>query len=50
MIHEGDSWLVLLPVTERGDAIGILELSLPEQPDADTIDHLVAAAHALPTC
>lgn len=47
VVPDGDSWLVLLPVTERGDAIGILELSLPEQPDGETIDYLVAAAHAL---
>jgi len=38
---------VLVPVTERGDAIGILELSLPRQPDSETIDYLVAAAHVL---
>lgn len=47
VVQEGDSWLVLLPVTERGDAIGILELSLPEEPDHQTVDYLVAAAHAL---
>ena len=47
VVQEGDSWLVLLPVTERGDAIGILELSLPEEPDPRTVDYLVAAAHAL---
>jgi serine phosphatase RsbU (regulator of sigma subunit) len=47
VVQDGDHWLVLLPVTERGDAIGILELSLAEQPDTDTTDYLVAAAHAL---
>jgi serine phosphatase RsbU (regulator of sigma subunit) len=47
VVEQGDSWLVLLPVTERGDAIGILELSLPQQPDHQTLDYLVAAAHAL---
>ena len=47
VVQEGDSWLVLLPVTERGDAIGILELSLPQRPDDQTVDYLVAAAHAL---
>jgi serine phosphatase RsbU (regulator of sigma subunit) len=45
--RDGDGWLVLVPVTERGDAIGILELSLPRDPDAETVDCLVAAAHAL---
>ena len=42
-----NGWLVLLPVTERGDAIGILELRLAECPDAETVDYLEAAAHAL---
>ena len=42
-----DGWLVLLPVTERGDAIGLLELSLPNKPDDDTVEYLVSAAHAL---
>ena len=47
VVREGDGWLVLVPVTERGDAIGILELSLPREPDGETLGHLVAAAHAL---
>lgn len=46
-VRSGQDWVVLVPVTERGDAIGILELSLPERPEADTVDYLVAAAHAL---
>ena len=44
---DGGRWLALIPVTERGDAIGILELSLPKRPDAETVDYLVVAAHAL---
>jgi serine phosphatase RsbU (regulator of sigma subunit) len=40
-------WLVLVPVTERGDAIGLLELSLSRQPDRAIVDYLTAAAHAL---
>jgi serine phosphatase RsbU (regulator of sigma subunit) len=47
VVPVNSDWLVLLPVTERGDTIGILELCLSEQPDADTLDYLVAAAHAL---
>lgn len=45
--RDGDGWLALVPVTERGDAIGILELSLPRHPEAATVDYLDAAAHAL---
>lgn len=40
-------WEVLVPVTERGDAIGLLELSVPEHPDPDVVAYLEAAAHAL---
>jgi serine phosphatase RsbU (regulator of sigma subunit) len=47
VVQEPPGWLVLVPVTERGDAIGILELSLPDHPDAMTIGDLVSAAHAL---
>ncbi|HUF33615.1 MAG TPA: PP2C family protein-serine/threonine phosphatase [Acidimicrobiales bacterium] len=43
----GDGWRVLVPVTERGDAIGILELTLPHRPDTETLRYLTSAAHAL---
>lgn len=42
-----DAWFVLVPVTERGDAIGLLELSLPDEPDGEALSYLVSAAHAL---
>jgi serine phosphatase RsbU (regulator of sigma subunit) len=42
-----EAWLILLPVTERGDAIGLLELSVPQRPTVETLEYLVAAAHAL---
>lgn len=42
-----DQWEVLLPVSERGDAIGLLELKLDVKPDAEVLDFLSAAAHAL---
>ena len=38
---------VLAPVTDRGDVIGVLEMLLPADPDADTVDYIAAAAHAL---
>jgi serine phosphatase RsbU (regulator of sigma subunit) len=40
-------WRVLVPVTERGDAMGILELTVPRSPDADTLGYVRSAAHAL---
>jgi hypothetical protein len=40
------SWLVLAPVTERGEVIGLLELTLPDQPDAHACDEIAR----WPTC
>jgi serine phosphatase RsbU (regulator of sigma subunit) len=45
--YHGDRWRVLLPVTERGDALGILELSLEHEPATETLEYLISAAHAL---
>ena len=42
-----DGWDVLVPVTERGDALAVLELTLPHSPDTDVVEYLEAAAHAL---
>jgi serine phosphatase RsbU (regulator of sigma subunit) len=38
---------LIVPVTDRGDAIGVLELSLPRVPDDRTITDVAATAHAL---
>ncbi len=35
------------PVTNRGEAIGVLELSLPQSPDERTLADVALAAHAL---
>jgi serine phosphatase RsbU (regulator of sigma subunit) len=35
------------PVTNRGEAIGVLQLSLPETPDEQTLKDVALAAHAL---
>ncbi|MFG1674081.1 PP2C family protein-serine/threonine phosphatase [Micromonospora sp. NPDC049282] len=40
-------WRVLSPVTDRGEAIGLLEIDLPDEPDEDVIAQLARAAHAL---
>lgn len=41
-----EGWLVLVPITERGDAIGLLETLLDDEPDAATVEFVGAAAHA----
>jgi serine phosphatase RsbU (regulator of sigma subunit) len=47
-IHRGaEGWEVIVPVTERGDAIGLLELVVPHLPGEDEIGYLESAAHAL---
>lgn len=40
-------WGVLVPVTERGDTIGIVELTLPHHPEENVVEFLESAAHAL---
>jgi serine phosphatase RsbU (regulator of sigma subunit) len=41
------SWLVLAPVTERGEAIGVLEMTLPDRPDTATRESIARLAHVL---
>ncbi|MFD6884965.1 PP2C family protein-serine/threonine phosphatase [Streptomyces sp. NPDC059957] len=46
--REGDRLIrVVAPVTNRGDAIGLLELFLPDHPDEDAMRQIGATAHAL---
>ncbi|MFI9643237.1 PP2C family protein-serine/threonine phosphatase [Micromonospora sp. NPDC051925] len=40
-------WRLLAPVTERGEAIGLLEIDLPDEPDAEVIARVARTAHAL---
>ena len=42
-----DGARVLVPVTDRGDAIGLLELDLPRYPSDDEVLDISSAAHAL---
>jgi serine phosphatase RsbU (regulator of sigma subunit) len=44
---DGEGTWLYAPVTERGDAVGVLELLLPAAPDADTVADVASAAHAL---
>jgi serine phosphatase RsbU (regulator of sigma subunit) len=46
-IPRSDQWRVLAPVTERGEVIGLLELLLPVEPDAQTVTDIAQLAHAL---
>jgi serine phosphatase RsbU (regulator of sigma subunit) len=44
---EGAGAVVVVPVTDRGDAIGVLELDLPRYPTAAQVADVGTAAHAL---
>ena len=44
---DGGSWLVWAPVTERGEIIGLLELTLPHSPDARSRTEIAQLAHVL---
>ena len=41
------SWTVLAPVTERGEILGLLELSLATEPDATQLGEIRRTAHLL---
>jgi serine phosphatase RsbU (regulator of sigma subunit) len=45
--EEAGGWRVLAPVTNRGEAIGILELLLDHEPDEQYLADVALAAHAL---
>lgn len=41
------TWVVLAPVTERGEVIGLLELTLDERPGTAALDEIARLAHLL---
>jgi serine phosphatase RsbU (regulator of sigma subunit) len=43
----GGPWLVLAPVTERGEAIGVLELTVPACPTHAEVEEIARVAHVL---
>ena len=45
--NDGPSWTILAPVTERGEALGLLELDLPDEPSADVVAEVRRTAHVL---
>ena len=40
-------WTVLAPVTERGEALGLLEMSLPAEPSSTVLTEIARIAHVL---
>ena len=40
-------WTVYAPVTERGEALGLLEMLLPAEPTEDVLADIVSTAHVL---
>ena len=44
---DGRGVWVFAPVTERGEAVGVLELHLQDRPGAEVVGYVASAAHAL---
>ena len=42
-----EQWTVLAPVTERGEVLGLLEMSIPHEPAAGVLDEIARTAHLL---
>jgi hypothetical protein len=47
VVAEDDRTCLFAPVTSRGEAVGVLELTLDATPDENTIASVALAAHAL---
>src|SRR6476646_10016985 len=44
---DSDQWVVLAPVTERGEALGLLRLSLPVEPPVTVLAQISRIGHVL---
>lgn len=42
-----EQWTLLAPVTERGEVLGLLEMSLPNEPGPETLEEVARMAHLL---
>lgn len=47
VVQQNDGWLVVSPITERGDAIGLLEANFDTRPTEETVTRMAGAAHVL---
>ncbi|RLP88952.1 PP2C family protein-serine/threonine phosphatase [Micromonospora sp. CV4] len=47
VVAQPDRWTVLAPVTDRGEAIGLLEMVLPDEPAPRALEEIARAAHVL---
>ncbi|MFG3553415.1 PP2C family protein-serine/threonine phosphatase [Micromonospora sp. NPDC047557] len=47
VFEQPDGWTVLAPVTDRGEAIGLLEMVLPNEPDPRELEEIGRTAHVL---
>lgn len=45
--RNGPSWTLLAPITERGEALGLLELDLPLEPTPEVVAEVRRTAHVL---
>lgn len=45
--EQAGHWTVLAPVTERGEALGLLQMSLPDEPGPAVLSEIARTAHLL---
>ena len=45
--RQGGGWVVLAPVTERGEVLGLLQVSLPDAPDPSALAQIARVGHML---
>ncbi|HEX8344114.1 MAG TPA: PP2C family protein-serine/threonine phosphatase [Actinoplanes sp.] len=47
VLAQPEGWTVLAPVTDRGEVIGLLEMTLPDEPVPHVLREITRTAHAL---
>ncbi|MGC5028433.1 PP2C family protein-serine/threonine phosphatase [Micromonospora sp. DT229] len=47
VVAQPDTWMVLAPVTDRGETLGLLEMILPDEPAPQVLDEIARTAHLL---
>lgn len=47
VVSQPEGWMVLAPVTDRGEAIGLLEMILPDEPAPPMLEEIGRTAHML---
>jgi serine phosphatase RsbU (regulator of sigma subunit) len=47
VVGDAARWVILAPVTERGEVLGLLQMSMPTEPDASALAQIARIGHLL---